>query len=239
MPRQSLEQPVNKRGFPSVQQVVIVMKLNRRNLLAGMAVFCLAGASAGNVVPPARGQTKVDPAKLSEAPPLGDRSLGAADAKVVIVEYASTTCPHCAKFHKEIFPTVKKEYIDTGKVKFVFREFPLNDVDLAAVMLARCAPEDKYFPLLEIYFEQQETWTKGNPRDELFKIAQLAGFTKESFEACLKNEEVAKGIIDSRNRAESEFGVESTPTFFINGEVLRGTESIEEFKKLIDAALAA
>jgi protein-disulfide isomerase len=106
-------------------------------------------------------------------------------------------------------------------------------------MLARCAPEEKYFPLIEVFFEQQETWTKGNPRDELFKIAQLAGFTRESFEACLKNEAVAKGILDNRDRAEKEFGVESTPTFFINGEILRGSESIEEFRKLIDAALAA
>jgi protein-disulfide isomerase len=106
-------------------------------------------------------------------------------------------------------------------------------------MVARCAPEDKYFPLLDIYFEQQETWTKGNPREELFKIAQLAGFTQESFDACLKNEQVAKGILESRDRAENEFGVNSTPTFFINGEVLRGVESAEEFRKLIDAALAA
>jgi protein-disulfide isomerase len=158
---------------------------------------------------------------------------------VVVVEYASTTCPHCAKFYKDIFPGFKKDYIDSGRVRFIFREFPLNDVDLAAVMVARCAPEDKYFPLLDIYFDQQETWTKGNPREELFKIAQLAGFTRENFEACLKNEQVAKGILESRNRAESEFGVQSTPTFFINGEVLRGVESAEEFRKLIDAALAA
>ena len=240
MPRQSLEQPANNIILAPRQsnEVVIVMKLSRRNLLTGIAVLCL-GTGWASVAQVARAQTKVDPAKLLEAHPLGDRSLGSAEAKVVIVEYASTTCPHCAKFHTENFPTVKKEYIDTGKVRFVFREFPLNDVDLAAVMLARCAPEDKYFPLLDIYFEQQERWTKGNPRDELFRIAQLAGFTKESFEACLKNEQVAKGIIDSRNRAETEFGVQSTPTFFINGEVLRGIESIEELKKLIDAALAA
>jgi protein-disulfide isomerase len=106
-------------------------------------------------------------------------------------------------------------------------------------MVARCAPQDKYFPLLDIYFEQQETWTKGNPRDELFKIAQRAGFTRESFDTCLKNEEVAKGILAARERAEGEFGVDSTPTFFINGEILRGVETLDEFKKMIDAALAA
>lgn len=228
------------------------MKLSRRTFLSGSAVAAGAAAlgaylgwlrpktsSSSGAIGAAQAQAKVDTAKLLEAPPLGDRVLGAADAKVVVVEYASTTCPHCATFHKDVLPGVKKDYIDSGKVKFIFREFPLNDVDLAAVMVARCAPEDKYFPLLDIYFEQQETWTKGNPREELFKIAQLAGFTRESFEACLKNEQVAKGILESRNRAESEFGVQSTPTFFINGEVLRGVESAEEFRKLIDAALAA
>lgn len=228
------------------------MKLSRRTFLSGSAVAAGAAAlgaylgwlrpktsSSPGTIGAAQAQAKVDTAKLLEAPPLGDRVLGAADAKVVVVEYASTTCPHCATFHKDVLPGVKKDYIDSGKVKFIFREFPLNDVDLAAVMVARCAPEDKYFPLLDIYFEQQETWTKGNPREELFKIAQLAGFTRESFEACLKNEQVAKGILESRNRAESEFGVQSTPTFFINGEVLRGVESAEEFRKLIDAALAA
>lgn len=228
------------------------MKLSRRTFLSGSAVAAGVAAlaaylgwlrpktsSSPGTIGAAQAQAKVDTAKLLEAPPLGDRVLGAADAKVVVVEYASTTCPHCATFHKDVLPGVKKDYIDSGKVKFIFREFPLNDVDLAAVMVARCAPEDKYFPLLDIYFEQQETWTKGNPREELFKIAQLAGFTRESFEACLKNEQVAKGILESRNRAESEFGVQSTPTFFINGEVLRGVESAEEFRKLIDAALAA
>jgi protein-disulfide isomerase len=231
----------------------MVMKLSRRTFLTGSAVAAAGGAVAlaahqgwlgpsasdsSTTIGAAQAQAKVDTAKLLEVPPLGDRALGAADAKVVIVEYASTTCPHCARFHKEVFPSVKKDYIDSGKVRFIFREFPLNDVDLAAVMVARCAPEDKFFPLLDIYFEQQESWTKGNPRVELFKIAQLAGFSQESFDACLKNEKVAKGILESRDRAESEFGVQSTPTFFINGEVLRGAESAEEFRKLIDAALA-
>ena len=230
------------------------MILSRRHFLAGAAALGLGAAAFGiyqgwltptgtsnsqGAIGPARAQSKVDTAKLLEASPLGDREIGSAEAKVVIVEYASTTCPHCAKFHAESFPAVKKDYIDTGKVRFIFREFPLNDVDLAAVMLARCAPEDKYFPLIDVLFEQQATWTKGNPREELFKIAQFAGFTQQSFDTCLKNEQVAKGILEARERAANEFGVESTPTFFINGEVVRGGESLEEFRKLIDAALAA
>jgi protein-disulfide isomerase len=230
------------------------MIVNRRNLLTGMGALALAAAGYGafsgwfHAVPsssPASGigtaqaQDKVDPAKLLEPPTLGDRVLGAADAKVVIIEYASATCPHCAHFHKETFPALKKDYIDTGKVKFIFREFPFDNLALAAFMLARCAPQDKYYPLIDIFFEQQEKWTTGNPADELFKIAQLAGFTKESFDACLKNEPVAKGIHEIRDRAGKEFGVDSTPTFFINGQVLKGAQSIEEFRKIIDAALAA
>jgi protein-disulfide isomerase len=230
------------------------MILNRRNILAGIGVLALGaggyGAYSGwfHAVPrstpaggigKARAQDKVDPAKLLEPPAIGDRVLGAVDAKVVMIEYASATCPHCARFHKETFPVLKKDYIDTGKIKFIFREFPLDNLALAAFMLARCAPQDKYYPLLDIFFEQQETWTAGNPTDELFKIAQLAGFTRASFDECLKNETVAKGIHEIRNRGESEFGVDSTPTFFINGQVVRGEQPVEEFRKVIDAALAA
>jgi protein-disulfide isomerase len=230
------------------------MIINRRNILAGIGVLALGAggyaASSGwfHAVPlstavggigKAQAQDKVDPAKLLEPPALGDRVLGSPDAKVVIIEYASATCPHCAKFHSETFPVLKKDYIDTGKVKFIFREFPFDNLALAAFMLARCAPEDKYYPLLDILFEQQEKWTTGNPADELFKIAQLAGFTRASFDECLKNETIAKGIHEIRNRGGKEFGVDSTPTFFINGQVLQGAQPVEEFRKLIDAALAA
>jgi protein-disulfide isomerase len=230
------------------------MIVNRRHILACIGVLALgAGGYAAysgwfHAVPvstpaggigKARAQDKVDQAKLLEPSTLGDRVLGAPDAKVVIIEYASATCPHCAHFHRETFPVLKKEYIDTGKVKFIFREFPLDNLALAAFMLARCAPQDKYYPLIDIFFEQQDKWTAGNPTAELFKIAQLAGFTRESFDACLKNEAVAKGIHEIRERAGSAFGVDSTPTFFINGQVVRGAEPVEEFRKIIDAALAA
>ena len=155
---------------------------------------------------------------------------------MTVIEYASASCPHCANFYKTTFQDLKKEYIDTGKIRFIFREFPHNQPALAAFMLARCAPKDKFFPMVDMYFEQQDKWLQA-PRDELFKIAQLAGFTQESFDACLKNEEVAKGIISVRDQAEG-FGVESIPTFFINGEKLKGEKSIEEFRKIIDPLLA-
>ncbi len=178
----------------------------------------------------------VDAKKLHMAPKIGDRVLGKADAPVTIVEYASATCPHCANFHKGTFVQLKKDYIDTGKVRFIFREFPFDDLALAAFMLARCAPEEKYFPMLDVIFERHEIWTR-NPREELLKIAKLAGFTEETFGKCLKNEEIAKGISDIRDTGNKEFGVNSTPTFFVNGTELAGNQPIEEFKKLIDAAM--
>jgi protein-disulfide isomerase len=229
------------------------MALNRRNLLAGTAlvVAALAGYGAYVGFTPGTGASSgaqaqddddgppVDPAKLMQPSTLGDKMLGSADAKVTIVEYASATCGHCAKFHRETYPQLKREFIDTGKANFVFREYPLDDLALAAFMLARCAPPDKYFPMIEVLFEQQETWLKGeDKRAELFKIAQLAGFTNDSFEACLKSEPTARGIREVAENASNNFGVDSTPTFFINGKRLKGHRPIEDFRKLIDEALA-
>src|SRR4051794_30348413 len=206
------------------------MLIHRRNLIRGSALI------AGAALLPIAGFAAVDMTKLMTPPAMGDMSMGPADAKVTIVEYASASCPHCANFYKTTFPALKKDYIDTGKVHFIFREFPHNDPALAAFMLARCAPKDKYFPLIDMFFTQQDMWLE-HPRDGLFKIAQLAGFTKESFDACLKNEAVAKDIIAVRDKAES-FGVDSIPTFFINGELLKGESTIEEMRKIIDPLLA-
>ncbi len=228
------------------------MKLDRRTLLAGAAVVVAAGGvywyaqnrPAMTLAPGANAQDSpegdVNSTELMKAPGLGEQTLGAPDAKVTIVEYASATCPHCASFHKEIFPTLKKEYVDTGKVRFVFREFPFDDLALAAFMIARCAPQGKYFPMIEVLFEQLGTWANRdkNAREELFKIAQLAGFTSESFDTCLKNEQVAKGILEIQKRGETEFAVKATPTFFVNGKRLRGKQDIEEFRETIEAALA-
>jgi len=206
------------------------MDIDRRTLirgaiaLAGMTGLARAGLGA------------VDVAKLNEASPIGEMTMGPDNAKVTIIEYASASCPHCANFYKTTFQELKKQYIDTGKIRFVFREFPHNDAGLAAFMIARCAPKDKYFPLVDTYFETQDSWLE-NPAEGLFKIAQLAGFTKASFDACLKNEEIAKGIIAVRDKAESEFGVTGVPTFFINGKILNGEATFDQFKTIIDPQL--
>lgn len=176
-------------------------------------------------------------AALAKEPAHGEKFLGPKDAAVTVVEFASATCPHCASFHKGTYKGLKKEFIETGKIKFVLREFPLDTLSLAAFMVARCAPEDRYFDLIDILFERQQTWIGSDPRGELFKIAQQAGATHESFEACLKNEELAKGILGVRNHAQSELEVTSTPTFFINGMKLSGSHPLATFRKIIDGFL--
>ena len=224
------------------------MQLNRRKAILigasaatgalGYAVFATGLHGNASIIPgitPAHAQA-VDLTDLAVAPDMGEKFLGQADAPVTIIEYASATCPHCARFHEDTFKKLKAEYIDTGKVKFIFREFPFDDLALAAFMLARCAPEDKYFPMIDVLFEQQAVWSRNNPKGELFKIAKLAGFTEESFEACLRNEEIFKGIVAIREKAGTTFGVDSTPTFFINGAKLQGNQDFESFKKMIEAA---
>ena len=206
------------------------MYLDRRQLILGAATLAATTGFAST------GQAAVDIAALHAPPAEGEMAMGPEAAKVTVVEYASASCPHCANFYKTTFPDLKKEYIDSGKIRFVFREFPHNQPALAAFMLARCAPKEKYFPLVDMFFTQQDSWLQA-PLEGLQKIAQLAGFTKESFEACLKNEAVAKGIIAVRDKAEKEFGVDSIPTFFINGELLKGETSIDVFRKTIDPLL--
>lgn len=178
----------------------------------------------------------IDLAALHAPSTIGEMEMGSPTAKVTVVEYASASCPHCASFYKDTFKTLKTEYIDTGKIRFIFREFPHNQPALAAFMLARCASKEKYFPMVDMFFEQQESWLS-SPLEGLQKIAQLAGFTKEVFDACLKDEAVAKGILAVRDKASNEFGVESIPTFFINGEMTKGSMSIEEMRKAIDPLL--
>lgn len=170
---------------------------------------------------------------------LPDMALGKADAPITIYEYASATCPHCADFHTNEWPLIRKEYVDTGKVRFVFREFPLDQVALAAFMLARCASGNdtkKYHALLDTIFKTQRDWAK-NPREGLLKIMRMAGMDEQRFDACQKDRKLAQAIINSARNASRDFEVASTPTFFINGRKVEGRRTIEEFRKIIDAEL--
>ena len=201
--------------------------ISRRHLLlAGAALAGLAAMSPA---------IALDMAELMKPPALGDMALGADEgAKVTIVEYASATCPHCAAFHNEAWKQLKAEYVDTKKIRFVFREFPTNDAALAAFMIARAAPKEAYFPLMDVFFGTLDTWAK-NPAEGLLNIAKQAGFTQAKFEETLKNEALAKGILEIRDGGV-KFGVEGTPTFFLNGEKFEGRD-FAEFKAAIDPLL--
>ncbi len=186
--------------------------------------------------PPSQGTVDMDKLLSDEALP--DKALGDANAPVTIVEYASMTCPHCARFHEETFPDLKKKYIDTGKVRFIFREFPFDPRAEAGFMLARCS-DDKYFAMVNVLFKQQRTWaTAKDGKDALLQIAKLAGFSQESFEACLTDQKLLDDIRSVKNRGANEFGVDATPTFFINGKKYAGEMTIDEVSAIIDPLLA-
>ena len=204
--------------------------INRRNLLASAALSALASAAFAEDPP-----VVVDKVALNTPPAMGEMSMGKDDAKVVVIEYASASCPHCAAFNNEEFPKFKTDFIDTGKVKFIFREFPHNDPAMGAFMIARCAPKEKYFPLVDVMFKTQKDWVP-NPLEGLKKIALQAGFTEETFTACLNNKDMAKNIFEVRQKGDT-FGVQGIPTFFINGEHYKGEYTVAGLKAAIDPLL--
>lgn len=217
------------------------MFLTRRTALMATAAATAAFAAAPSFVlaqevPKSSGTVDMD--KLLEPGALADEVLGPEDAPVTIVEYASMTCSHCAHFHETTWPTLKKDYVETGKVRFILREFPFDPRAAAAFMLARCAPNGKYYPMVDVLFDKQNDWAfVKNAREPLENIAKLAGFTQESFEACLTNQKLLDDINSVRERGASEFGVDATPTFFINGKKYSGAMSVEQMSAIIDPLL--
>lgn len=210
--------------------------IDRRALLRHSAQLGLAASLSGLALP-AFAQAAKDE-ELKVAGPLGDVYLGSETAKVTIYEYASMTCPHCAHFHETTFPVLKKKYIDTGKVRFTLREFPFDPLATAAFMLARCNGNDKYYPMVDLLFANQKTWAASDKAAEaLLGVVKQAGFTQESFEACLKNQSVYDAVNAVRDRGQKVFGVESTPTFFINGEKKSGDISVEDMEKILKPLL--
>lgn len=205
--------------------------LTRRSLLAASA---LAGAFAllPGFVRQALAQSASD---LSTPGPLGDLVMGSETAPVTIIEYASLTCPHCAAFATETFPKLKTAYIDTGKVRFIFREFPLDDLAMAGAMLARCAgkaDKTRSFALNELLFEKQREWVVQRPIEPLKNLIKQVGLGEKDFESCLQDNELVAGIRQSAEKG-NKLGVNSTPTFFVNGTIQKGAMSFEEFDKLL------
>ena len=218
------------------------MLINRRELCQGVAAAALVAALGRYVLAPlpAAAQDTVPAAELMKPQALPDMSMGNDQAPVTIVEYASMTCPHCAHFQETTFPELKKRYIDTGKVRYIFREFPLDTLASAAFLLARCSGEkdpSKYFAMIDTLFRKQQQWVVSKPVPPLMAIAKQAGFTEETFDACLANQKLLDGIQNVRQQAVDTFKVQSTPTFFINGTKYAGAMTIEDMAKAIDPQL--
>lgn len=165
-------------------------------------------------------------------------SLGDGKAPVTVIEYASLTCPHCAAFHNNTFEALKKKYIDTGKVHFIFRDFPFDQPGLRAAMMARCAGTERYFGLIAVLFKSQDSWAASNdPVAELAKIGRLAGITKEQFDACIADKALQDGILKVELEAQEKLKVDATPTFIVNGVKHEGDMPIEEFDKILQPLL--
>lgn len=203
--------------------------------LTGLGLF--AGLSPLRLIGEAVAQSAADVAKPVSLP---DMALGPANATVTITEFASMTCPHCAAFTEKVFPKIKSEYIDTGKIRFVFREFPLDIKAAAGSMLARCIAKDdsgKYFAAIDMLFRQQEAWAMKNTTETLTRIGKQAGLSQQQVEDCLKDQALLDKIAADQKYANEVLKVNSTPTFFINGEMIKGDQSFEEFDKRIKSLL--
>ncbi len=196
----------------------------RRTILTGMAGLVAAG---GLGLP---GAAWADETPFAE----GSFVLGPKDAKVTVTEFASMTCPHCAHFATETFPEVKKQFIDTGKIRFIYRDFPLDGIALRASMLARCAGPERTEALIELLFRSQGTWARAaDPIAALKQTVRLAGLGDAQADACLADETLKKAVAQSRFDAERDYKIQSTPSFVIGTKVASGALSIEEFTKFL------
>jgi len=216
--------------------------LNRRDLMLAGAAITIGAPGASAAILPLSGPARADDAApsaaaLADAGPIADVVLGSDKAPVTIIEYASMTCPHCAHFSENTFPELKKRYIDTGKVRFMLRTFPLDQLAAAGFMIAICGGKDKYMPIVETLFAKQEDWIVKDPVPPLKEIAKQFGITEDQFNKCLANQKVLDEIQAVRDHAIQKLGVNSTPTFFVNGKKLVGDLSIDQMAKEIDPYL--
>jgi protein-disulfide isomerase len=173
-------------------------------------------------------------AELLRPGPLGEREYGNPNAPVTIIEYASLTCPHCRNYHAKVFPKVKRAYIDTGKVRYIIREFPIGHTAGKAAIITRCVPKDKYLPLVTAFLARQPEWVSQEVRpDALYKVAKSSGISRAEFDKCLSNQAIIDGLTEVKQRGR-KYGVIGTPTLFINGKKAQGEVTFEEVKALIE-----
>ena len=216
------------------------MIITRRAFTAALSLTglaALAGLSPLRLIADAFAQSAADVAKPVSLP---DMALGPADAAVTITEYASMTCPHCAAFNADVFPKIKAKYIDTGKIRYIFREFPLDIKAAAGAMLSRCIAKNdsaRYFAVTDLLFKTQNDWVTKNTTESLVRVGRQAGLSQDQVETCLNDRALLDKIAADQKYASEVLKVDSTPTFFINGEKIKGEASIEEFEKRINPLL--
>ncbi len=204
--------------------------LSRRSLLQTTAGLSLLAAGLA----PAQAQGAFPMSEMLKPGPLPEMSMGKADAPITIIEYASMTCIHCAKFHENVFPYLKEKYIDAGKVRLIYREFPLDPLAAAASMLIRCQPQDKFFDLLGLFNEKRDTWiSREKPVDALANFAKQIGFTEASFKTCITDQKLFDQLNEVRARGTDAFKIDGTPTFFVNGRKSVGISTKEELDKAL------
>jgi protein-disulfide isomerase len=215
--------------------------ITRRAFTAALSLTGLAaltGFSPLRLIGSAMAQSAPDVAKPVSLP---DMAIGPKDAAVTITEFASMTCPHCAAFNAEVFPKIKSTYIDTGKIRYIFREFPLDIKAAAGSMLARCIAKDdaaKYFAVVDILFRQQVQWAyQGSTTDGLGRIGKQAGLSQDQVDTCLKDQALLDKIAADQKYAADILKVNSTPTFFVNGDVIKGEASFDVFDEKIKSLL--
>lgn len=213
------------------------MNFSRRDTLILAASATIASSLGLGAAQAQEGTTKDVNALANVAIP--DIVEGSADAKVTVIEYASPTCPHCANFAVNVYPAFKAEYVDTGKVKFIMRPFIRNLQDAVIFLLAYAAGEEKYHQVVDTFFQTQGSWgLSDKPRTALLEVAKQLGFTDESFDAALADQELFEKLKTMQEQASSEFKLEGTPTFYVNGKQLTGDKSLEELRAVIDPLLA-
>lgn len=213
------------------------MSTTRRKFNAGLIAVAAVFSSIGQRAAMAQ---DVDAAELAKPVPLGDMVLGSANAPVTMIEYASLSCGHCAAFHTDTYPVIKAEYIDTGKVRFIFREYPLDLQGAAASLVARCignGDPQKYHDAASKLFATQDQWVRSDTAERLRYIAKQSGLDDDAFNACMGNQAMVDGLKLGMAHANARLKVDSTPTFFVNGTPLRGAWPVGEFRKLIEAKL--
>jgi protein-disulfide isomerase len=221
--------------------------MNRNLLLSGLVVLAVAAGgflwlkSSPDTLP---GVTDLGAAHAQTAEDIDtsivtEMALGDADAPITFIEYASYTCPHCQRFHKDVFPQLKADYIDTGKVRFIYREVYFDGPGLWAGMTARCGGEERFFGMVDLIYENQSEWTQGEPAQvaaNLKKMGKLAGMTDEQLDACLQDGDKARAMMALYQQNAEADGVRATPSFVINGE-LQGNMAYPQLQELLDSML--